>query len=148
MNVRLILLALGLSVMTACASVEPEPCTAEWIDYKKDRILRSFASDNRALINDFRKLANAEGKISPLAAVSLLQKTDRIERFVETFQDDVVPSLESAFAQCSQSDKLVPALTEFLRDEGVSPAALDQIAPFIDAALQFRRNQQRDNTPL
>lgn len=149
MKAPLAALAIGaMLATTGCATVEPEPCTAEWIDYKKDRILRSFAVDNRRLINDLRKLADADGQVSPFMAMRLLQNTDRIERFIETFQDDVIPDLEQAFNDCSQSENLVPALTEFLADEGVSPAALERISPFIEAAMEYRRNQQLNDDTL
>ena len=148
MKTHLAALAIGASLLTACASVEPEPCTSEWVSYKSDKILRSFAIDNRGLINDFRRMADADGNISPLAIITLLQKTKRIERFAQTFEDDVVPSLEAALSQCSQSDNLIPALPEFLRDEGVSGSVLDQIGPYLEAALAIRRDQQRNQDPI
>jgi hypothetical protein len=147
MKPALIALALGLSTLAGCATMEPEPCTAEWVDFKKDKILRSFAVENRGLIRDFRKLANADGDINPLTAISLLQNTKRIERFTDSFTGNVVPQLEAAFEQCNASDNLVPALTDFLRDEGVSDSALKTIGPVLVAAMEMRRQNDASNPP-
>ena len=38
MTPRLTALTLFLLPLAACATVEPDPCSAEWIDYKTDRI--------------------------------------------------------------------------------------------------------------
>ncbi|MCA8901451.1 MAG: hypothetical protein KDA53_09390 [Hyphomonas sp.] len=139
MKARLAILALALLPLTACATMEPKPCTQEWIDYKSDRILRKFASENRSLINDLRRLADADGDISPLAAMSLMGKSAKIELFANSFNDIVLPELDAAVAQCGTSEEFIPAFTGFLRKEGVSEAALEWVAPII-GLMQDMRN--------
>ena len=66
MKPRLAALAILLVPLAACATRVPEPCTAEWIDYKTDKVLHKFAARNRGLINDFRKLTREGGSVDPL----------------------------------------------------------------------------------
>ena len=138
MTPRLTALTLFLLPLAACATVEPEPCSAEWIDYKTDRTLRAFASENRGLINDFRKLSRAEGDVDPIVAMSLASKSKRIQRFADSFNEIVLPELESALQQCGRSEEFVPALTSFLQDEGVSDEAISWIIPFIGVMTEMR----------
>lgn len=138
MTPRLTALTLFLLPLAACATVEPEPCSAEWIDYKTDRILRAFASENRGLINDFRKLSRAEGDVDPVVAISLASKSKRIQKFADSFNEIVLPELESALQQCGRSEEFVPALTSFLQDEGVSDEAISWIIPFIGVMTEMR----------
>lgn len=142
MKIRHAILALSLLPLTACATMEPKPCTQEWIDYKSERILRKFASENRGMINDLRRLADEDGDISPLAAMSLMGKTDKLKRFANSFNDIVLPELDAAVAQCGTSEEFVPAFTNFLRKEGVSEEALEWVAPIVGLMqeMQAQRN--------
>lgn len=126
-------------ILGACATT-PKACTAEWVDYKTDRILRSFALDNRSLINDLRKLQNSEGDLNPIVTIRLMSNTKRLTRFADSFTDNVVPDLEAAFEECSSSDQLVPALTDFLRDEGVSEDALEWVGPVMNIVQDMRKD--------
>lgn len=138
MTPRLTALTLFLLPLAACATVEPEPCSAEWIDYKTDRILRKFASENRGLINDFRKLAREDGDVDPFVAVALARKSDRIQTFADSFNRTVLPELEAAVDQCGRHEEFVPALTSFLQEEGVSDEAISWIIPFVGVMTEMR----------
>lgn len=134
-----VILILGLLPLAGCQTV-PEPCTQEWVDYKSDRILNRFAAENRGLINDLRKLSNSDGDLSTLATVRLMRRTSDLQAFVDSFQNTVVPELELAVQECSQSEEFVPALTSFLRDEGVSEDALQWVAPIIGLMQDMRED--------
>ena len=138
MTPRLTALALFLLPLAACATMEPEPCTAEWIDYKTDKILRSFASENRGLINDFRKLTREGGDIDPFVAMTLARKSGRIQTFADSFNRTVLPELEAALSQCGRNEEFMPALTSFLQDEGVSDEAISWIIPFVGVMTEMR----------
>ena len=137
MNVRITLLTLGLVALAGCASVEPQACTAEWVDYKTDKVLKKFAYNNRGMINDLRRLQDEDGEIDPFVALQLASKTKQIETFADTFQTIVVPELELAVDQCG-NEKLVPAFTEFLRGEGVGEDTLEWVAPLIGLMQEMR----------
>lgn len=138
MTPRLAALALCLAPLAACATMEPEPCTAEWIDYKTDKVLRKFASENRPLIHDLRRLADEEGDIDPFVAFSLARKSGRIQQFADSFNDIVLPELEAALDQCGTKEEFAPAFAKFLKQEGVNDAALEWIVPFVDLMQEIR----------
>ncbi len=135
----LAVLALSLVPLAACQTT-PEPCTQEWVDYKSDRILRPFALENRGLIDDLRALADADGDIDALATVRLFSRKDELQDFADSFQNSVVPELKLALQECSQDEAFIPALTGFLRDEGVNEEALRWVAPIIGLMQEMRED--------
>ncbi|KCZ92887.1 hypothetical protein [Hyphomonas johnsonii] len=139
MTIKTFLLSIaGLVALSACASVEPEPCTSEWVDFRTEKVLNRFASNNRGMIGDLRRLQDSEGDINPVVAMQLIGNRKQIQRFADTFQSIVVPELESAVDQCGGADNLVPAFTEFLRDEGVGEQTLEWIGPVIGLMQDMR----------
>ncbi|MBK8197153.1 MAG: hypothetical protein IPK75_02195 [Acidobacteria bacterium] len=131
MNLRALFAALAAaSALGACATA-PEPCTTEWVDYKTDRILKRFASDNRMLVSDLRQLTRADGEIDPVQAILLAAKADELRRFADSFQNQVVPDLRAAIAECRSDPGFVPAFTEFLRREGVPEPTLAWVGPVL-----------------
>lgn len=119
-----------VSSLGACATA-PEPCTTEWVDYKSERILKSFALQNRTLVSDLRDLTRADGEIDPVQAILLTAKAKELRRFAETFQNQVVPDLRAAVAECRGDANFVPAFTEFLRREGVPQETLEWVGPIM-----------------
>ncbi|MGH1421258.1 MAG: hypothetical protein ACRBEQ_05525 [Hyphomonas sp.] len=134
------LAAVTAPILGACATT-PKACTAEWIDYKADSILKPFAVKNRGLINELRKLQSADGEINPIMTIRLMSDPKRLERFADSFTNSVIPELEAAFEECSSSGELVPALTDFLRDEGVSEESLEWVGTIVDIAQNLRDNK-------
>ena len=125
--------------LAACVTA-PEPCTQEWVEYKTDRILGEFASENRGLINDLRRITDSEGELNTFATMRLMSRTDDLQNFADSFQNVVIPELELALVECGQSDQFAPALTGFLRDEGVDEEALQWVAPIIGLMQQMRED--------
>ncbi len=147
LKLKLAILSLGLASLAACASVEPKPCTAEWVDYKTDKVLKTFAAKNRGMINDLRRLQNADGDVDPFVAMQLISKKKQIERFADTFQTIIVPELEAAVDQCGDAE-LIPAFTQFLRDEGVGEATLEWVGPLVGLMQEMRDPQsERPDRP-
>jgi len=140
MNRLIAALALATCPLAACVTA-PEPCTQEWVEYKTDHILGEFASDNRGLINDLKRITNDQGDLNTFATMRLMSRTDDLQNFADSFQNVVLPELELALVECGQSEQFAPALTGFLRDEGVDEAALQWVAPIIGLMQQLREDE-------
>ncbi|MFN7055565.1 hypothetical protein [Hyphomonas sp.] len=123
-------LLIGLFLLPACAT-RPEPCTPEWIDYRVSQTFSSFASENRSLINDIRRVTRADGSLDPVQTILLAGRTEDIGQFVRSFDTVVGRDIRAAYAQCGRDDRFVPAITEFLAREGVPQPALDWIGPVL-----------------
>ena len=132
-------MAIAACPLAACVTA-PEPCTQEWVEYKSDRTLGEFASENRGLINDLRRMTDNEGELNTFATMRLMSRTDDLQNFADSFQNVVIPELELALVECGQSDQFAPALTGFLRDEGVDEEALQWVAPIIGLMQQMRED--------
>lgn len=143
MKPRLAALAILLVPLAACATRVPEPCTAEWIDYKTDKVLRKFASENRGMINSLKRLAKEDGDIDPFVALELTAKSGQLQKFADSFNEIVLPELEAALDQCGTREEFVPAFTKFLKQEGVSDEALEWVVPFV-GLMQGLRNGTLD----
>jgi len=121
--IRLSIAAAAFALVSACAT-QPEPCTPEWVQWKSDKVLRSFAIEHRGFIRDLRKF---EGKLKdpgPLTMMRIVGLADDAADVIEDFQGDVMPELRSAYNQCGSVEKLMPTFTKFLRQEGVSEDTL------------------------
>ena len=140
MNRLIAALALATCPLAACVTA-PEPCTQEWVEYKTDHILGEFASDNRGLINDLKRITNDQGDLNTFATMRLMSRTDDLQNFADSFQNVVLPELELALVECEQSEQFAPALTGFLRDEGVDEEALQWVAPIIGLMQQLREDE-------
>lgn len=139
MRLRTLYLAvIAAPILAACATT-PKACTPEWVEYKTDRILKGFASDNRGIINDLRKVQKADGELDPFVTIRLLSDTKRLETFADSFTENIVPELQAAVTECGTSDNFVPALTDFLRDEGVSEKALEWVGPIMHLMLDMNK---------
>jgi hypothetical protein len=124
----------------ACAS-QPKPCTPEWIEYRTDRTLSRFASENRPLVRDLRNLVRSDGRIDPVQAILLSAKADDLQRFARSFESVIVPEINSAVAQCGRDAGFVPAFTEFLRRQGVGEPALEWVGPMLAIAQVIQSEQ-------
>jgi len=120
-----------LPVMSACATA-PEPCTAEWFDWKTERILGDFVYDHRRQINDLREQAprifSAEGGLEQIAPTSLLVLTAiGALQLVVDFADDAWPEITDAVSECSSAPDASRLFADMLRREGVDDRAVRAI---------------------
>lgn len=111
------LAALCLTGVSAC--VTPEPCTAEWVEWRTDKVLTRFARANSSTVNALRDLSGNIEEPGPLLAMRIAMVVGDLDDLTEDFNRIVLPELNSAIAQCSQPREFVPAFTQFLRKEGV-----------------------------
>jgi hypothetical protein len=147
MNRLILACALALLPLSACATLEPKPCSAEWFDYKTEKTLRKFALQNRGLVSELKNLADAEGDINPIKALTLVSKAKDFEKLASSFEKTVLPELDNAMTTCGSNAEFVPAFTEFLRDEGVSEKALEWVAPFVGLMQSMRELEKEAAKP-
>ena len=119
----------SLAALGACASMEPEPCTTEWVEWKTEKVLTNFARSNYSEINRLRKFSRTleGGDIGPLTALKIPGMIEDFKELAEGFERKVLPELNSAIDQCGDPQKLIPAFTGFLRKEGVGEDVLEWV---------------------
>ena len=119
---------IGLTMLGACATT-PEPCTPEWVEWKSEKILTRFALANRSEVNrlrDFSETLDGDD-ISPLVALQIPGMIEDFKVLANAFEADVLPALNAAVDECGSVQALAPALTQFLRDEGVGEDVLEWV---------------------
>lgn len=141
MKLRAAFTALALATTLGACATAPEPCTAEWIDYRTDQILHRFATENRSLVSDLRQLTRNDGKIDTVRAILLASKAEDLQRFANSFNTIIVPELRSSVGQCRDNENFIPAFTTFLRKEGVSEEALEWVGPILAVAQVIEANK-------
>lgn len=127
MRTRDFVLGLSALAVSGCATVTPEPCTPEWVEWKYDSVLDDFARTNRG---ELRRLSNFSEKLladaaGPLTAFQLPGMIEDFQQLAGDFEGLVLPEINAAMEQCGQADTLVPLFTEFLRREGFSDDVLE-----------------------
>lgn len=141
MKLRALCAALLVATSLGACATAPEPCTAEWIDYRTDRILKRFAVENRGLVSDLRQLMRADGDVDPVQAILLAAKADDLRRFADSFDRIIIPELQASVSQCRGDTNFVPAFTEFLRREGVPEDALEWVGPILALSQAMDANR-------
>lgn len=134
MSFRAAFAALALATTLGACATAPEPCTAEWIDYRTGQILRRFAMENRSLVSDLRQLTRSDGRIDTVRAVLLAAKAEDLQNFARSFNTIIIPELRASVGQCRDNENFIPAFTEFLRREGVPDETLEWVGPIIAVA--------------
>lgn len=135
---RLTAALFGLAMLSACATT-PEPCTPEWVEWKSEKVLKRFAVSNYSTVSRLRDFSRMlkEDEMSPLIALQIPGMIDDFKQLASRFEKTVLPELNAAVDQCGSVQELAPALTAFLRDEGVEDEVLEWVelltAMIIDA---------------
>jgi hypothetical protein len=119
---------IGLAMLGACATT-PEPCTPEWVEWKSEKILKRFAYANYGEVKRLRDFSEdlRSDDIGPLTALQIPGMIQDFKALAEDFEADVLPALNDAVDQCGSVQALAPALTEFLRGEGVGEDVLEWV---------------------
>ena len=113
--------SLALLGVSACASIEPEPCTADWVEWRKDQVLGTFARENRSTINLLRGLEKDLQNPSAFTALKIAAATDDIGDMADSFANRVVPEIQASIRQCSADPlRATQLMAEFLEDQGVN----------------------------
>ena len=127
----------ALAALAACASLEPEPCSAEWVRWKTDQTLQPFAREHRGMIDALRDFSTGLEEPGPLTIMRIAARMEDFRRLAEDFQSDVMPELEAAVRQCGTSAEFVPAFADFLREEGVE----EEMVGWIELIGEFAASQ-------
>jgi hypothetical protein len=119
---------IGLAMLGACATT-PEPCTPEWVEWKSEKVLKRFAYANYGEVKRLRDFSeDLQGDdIGPLTALQIPGMIQDFKALAEDFEAVVLPALNDAVDQCGSVQALAPALTEFLRGEGVGEDVLEWV---------------------
>lgn len=119
---------IGLAMLGACATT-PEPCTPEWVEWKSEKILKRFAYANYGEVKRLRDFSEdlRGDDFGPLTALQIPGMIQNFKALAEDFEADVLPALNDAVDQCGSVQALAPALTEFLRSEGVGEDVLEWV---------------------
>ncbi len=117
----------GLVLTASCASA-PKPCTAEWIDWKKERLLREFAGDHRGDIGTLREFsAMLSGRDSKPSILEMATLAPRVMVLAADFVDLAEPEVRSVYAQCGTGPKTAQLFADLLRREGVEESLVETI---------------------
>jgi hypothetical protein len=122
---------LMIPVLSGCATT-PEPCTAEWFDWRTERIIGDFVYDHRRQINDLREQAprifGPEGGLKQIAPSSMLILTaiGALDLVVD-FAGETWPEITDAVAECSSAPDASRLFADMLRREGVDERAVRAI---------------------
>ena len=125
-------IACGLAIVAAngCA-LGPKPCTAEWVDWKTERIINDFARDHTKQIASIRHLggmfdsgktdlSGGKGLQVALAAIGGLS-------LIADFAHDAAPKARDAMSECSTAPKAAQLFASMLRREGVDEKTVKAI---------------------
>lgn len=129
------LLLAPLALTAACASLEPEPCTAEWIDWHKQRLFAEFRQDYRSEIATLRDLGEGLRDPGPLTMMRLATSADDIAAMATDFTNNTVPEIQATLAPCQSPSGASALLADMLRQEGVNEDALrwiETLGPLIE----------------
>ncbi len=122
---------MALPLLSACATA-PEPCTAEWFDWKTERIIGQFVVDHRKEIGELRNVApmmfGAEGGLQDIAPTSMLILTaiGALDLVVD-FAGDAWPQISDAVSECATAPDATRLFADMLRREGVDERAITAI---------------------
>jgi len=122
---------LAAPVLAGCAAM-PEPCTAEWFDWKTERIIGGFVQDHREQIGRLRDVAPAmfgpEGGLEQIAPTSMLVLTaiGAVDLALD-FARQTWPEIRDAVAECSAPPRASRLFADMLRREGVDERAVRAI---------------------
>lgn len=124
--------------LTSCASFEPDPCTPDWVEWKKDRILSEFARSHRSDMRTLRSLRNSlEGddtSVFQIAGIALA--APRLGQMAQDFVELTVPEVRTALVQCGYNAGATPLFVDMLRGDGFDEDTIvlvQQIGPIVEA---------------
>ncbi|MEZ6029031.1 MAG: hypothetical protein R3C46_04705 [Hyphomonadaceae bacterium] len=122
---------LAFPLVSACATA-PEPCTAEWFDWKTERIMAQFAIDHREEIGHIRSLApfmlGPESKIDQVAPTSslILTALGAVDLVLD-FGSEAWPKVTDAVSECATAPDATKLFADMLRRENIDERAVQAI---------------------
>ena len=132
---RTSIIALAGLALSGCATLEPEPCTAEWIDWKTSQITDSFSSQYRSELRDMGRFARRLENPSPLVLLEMAGRLEEMRTMATDFSGEVMPQLRAAVDQCGTPTEFASAFSGFLQNQGMPESVtvwVQQIAETMD----------------
>ena len=120
--------ALSAGLMLAGCASAPKPCTAEWIDWRKDRLFRSFASQHTGDFDTVRQFSRAlsdEGERPSVLQMASL--APRMIALVGEFVEAAEPEVRAVYDQCGTGPRTSQLFLDLLRREGVDETLVASI---------------------
>lgn len=128
---------IGFTMLSACATTEPDPCSVEWVEWKTERIVKKFARQNFSELRRVKSFADKlqDGGMGPLQMMQLPQLMDEFTSMAKSFNKTVLPELNLAVETCGAPQQFVPAFKSFLADQGVEGEVLDWVTQITDVIM-------------
>ncbi len=123
-------ISFALFGLSACASLEPDPCSPDWVEWKTSQILVTFTQSNVSDLDRLRQFSQriGDGDIGPLTALRMPEMIELFKDLALSFRDEALPQLNAAAAQCGSPKVWLPAFTEWLEREGLDTTILEWVA--------------------
>lgn len=129
-----VLSAFGLA---GCASLEPEPCTADWVKWRTDAITQDFRTEFGPEMDDLVRFSKQLEDPSPLLLLEMTARLSDFQDMADVFSETVMPELGAAIDQCGTPTEFVAVFSDMLREQGVDGTVLDWVEE--TATLMERR---------
>lgn len=121
-----IIVAAGLG-LSGCATLEPEPCSGDWVKWRTDQVTRDFRQQFGGEIRDLASFSKQLENPSPFTLLQMAGRLQGFETMARDFGSNVMPELRSAIDQCGTPTKFVGAFSDLLREQGVDGQVLDWV---------------------
>lgn len=132
--------AFSLLAAQGCATFEPAPCSAEWIELRVTQAIAPLARESRSEINALRRSVDRlkDDDMSIAAATAILRIAQVLPELADRFERVSAPRLADIAQTCDDPDLLTSAFIDFLEDEGVDREVLETLTAFRDLIEGFR----------
>lgn len=123
--------------LSGCASLEPDPCTGEWVKWRTQTITGDFRQAYDEEIRDLARFSRKLENPSPLILLEMGSKVNEFHVMAEDFAQSVMPELSSALEKCGTPIRFVSAFSDLLETQGIDRTVLDWVDA---AAIMIERN--------
>lgn len=120
------IIAAGIG-LSGCASLEPEPCSGDWVKWRTDQVTRDFRSQFGGEIRDLASFSKKLENPSPFILLQMSARLQGFQNMAKEFSGSVMPELRNAIDQCGTPTKFVGAFSDLLREQGVDGQVLDWV---------------------
>ncbi len=121
---RISIIGLAALMLSGCATLEPEPCTAEWVEWKTSQITDDFSRQYRSELRDMQQFARKLENPTPLVMLEIGARLEEFRAIATDFSNDVIPQLHGAVERCGAPTEFATAFSSFLQEQGMPETVL------------------------